>query len=430
MQNFDPALETRIIKTLLDQKVGSLLSTLNNEWFGMPTAQEIWSRIDILRKNGKPIPTSETLSSDPVLSVTAQTLLKASVTLLGPNEVEHAVEQLDRLRKGRLIFQMLTAVADICKTNDADLSKAQRAIELCIQGLQSPAHDDELLSYGVELEKAMEFYDSVMNKNVNDTFIPTGYSAIDGQQGGLARGKVYTIGAPSGGGKSTFTNNLCINVYKKSKRSVGYYSFEMNREECLMRTQANITRIPHDRFQLKKLSPEERKKSDKTYAQFLAHGEKQGIRLDYYCPTRDLTVADVLVQAEVFNHDVVVLDYINLCKPLDPKRAMWENIGEGFRLAKRWAEKTQKIVIMIVQIDEETGGIKYAKSIKHHSDGVWLWKWTDTEKETGQIEVEQIKLRNFKPISFPLQAEFEFCAFTEPPAGSVISSSAPKPMNM
>lgn len=431
MQNFDPALETRIIKTLLDNKVGSLLTTLNTEWFGMPVALEIWQRLDTLRKNGKPIPTSETLSSDPVLSERAQTLLKGVVKPFDQPEVENALDQLDRLRKGRVIFGMLNEVTRICAANDADLTKAQASIEKCLSLVQSPSLESELLSYGRDNEKALEIYESIMNKDMADLFVPTGFTSIDAQQGGLGRGRVYTIGAPSGGGKSTLVNNMAVNMYRKANRSVGYYSFEMNREECLMRTQACITRIPNDRFQLKKLSVDERKKSDKVFAQFLMHGEKHGCRLDYHCPSRDINIAQVFAEAENSNYDVIIIDYINLMAALDPKKALWENIGEAFRLAKRWAEKTQKIVIMLVQIDEDTGAIKYAKSIKHHSDGVWQWKWTDAEKETGQVEVEQVKLRNFKPINFNLQAEFEFCSFTEGPQGPMFQQGpAPKPMNL
>lgn len=431
MQNFDPALETRIIKTLLDQKVGSLLTTLNPEWFGMPTALEIWQRLDTLRKNGKPIPTSETLSSDPVLSEKAQTLLKGVFRPFEQAEIENALDQMDRLRKGRILFGMLREVTAVVSTNDADLNKAQAMIEKCLNLIQSPSLETELLSYGRDNEKALEVYESVMNRDMSELFIPSGFSAIDSQQGGFGRGRVYTIGAPSGGGKSTLVNNMAINIYRKSNRSVGYYSFEMNRDECMLRTQACITRIPNDRFQLKKLTADERKKSDKVFAQFLMHGEKNGVRLDYHCPSRDLNIAQVFAEAENSNYDVVIIDYINLMAALDPKKALWENIGEAFRLAKRWAEKTQKVVIMIVQIDEETGAIKYAKSIKHHSDGVWVWKWTDAEKETGQVLVEQMKLRNFKPMNFPLQAEFEFCSFTEAPAGSIFQQGpAPKPMNL
>lgn len=430
MQNFDPALETRILKTILDKKSGALLTSLNKEWFGMPTAKEIWTRIDVLKQNGKTIPSSELLSSDPVLSESAQNLLKGNSNPFEELEVDEALSLLDRYRQGRVIFQMLQDVTNICKTNDANLGEARQKIEKCLSFLQIPSHELEVLSYGADNERALEIYEALMSKDVKDIFVPTGFSAIDLQQGGMARGRVYTIGAPSGGGKSTFVNNIAINMYHKACKSVGYYSFEMSREECLMRTQANITRIPADRFQLKKLSPEERKKSDKMFAQFLAHGEKHGCRLDYHCPTKDINIAELFAQAEHLNYDAVVVDYINLMAPLDPKKAGWENIGESFRLAKRWAEKVHKIVIMLVQIDEDTGAIKYAKSIKHHSDGVWQWDWSETERETGQVEINQSKLRNFKPMKFTLQADFEFCAFTEPPIGSSLGSTAARPMSL
>lgn len=432
MQNFDPALETRIIKTLLDNKEGSLLTTLNNDWFGMPVAQEIWLRIDLLRKNGKPIPSAETLSGDPVLSEKAQTLLKAQTNPFTHDELVTAVDQLDRYRKGRVVFKMLTRVTDLCKSNDANLGNAQSEIEACLRHMQSPSLEKEVLSYGQDNERTMDMYESALLRNVNEMFIPTGYNAIDSQQGGLSRGRVYTIGAPSGGGKSTLANNIAINVYKKALKSAGYWSYEMSQEECMWRVQANITRIPHDRFLLNKLSADERKKSDKALAQFLMHGEKHGIRLDFNCPqSKPLNIVELFAQAEILNYDVVVIDYINLMPPLNPRAAMWENIGESFRLAKEFARRTSKAVIMIVQIDEETGAIKYAKSIRHHSDGVWTWKWSETEKETGQVEIEQVKLRNFKPIKFPLQAEFEFCSFTEGPvgAGPLHTGTAPKPMN-
>lgn len=430
MQNFDPALETRVLKTLLDRKSGTLLTTLNKDWFGMPVSQEIWGRIETLKNNGKAIPTTETLSTDPVLSEKAQTILKGvGLNYFEEGEIENALDQLDRLRKGRLIFKMLSTVTDICKSNDADLPKAQLEIEKCLSLLQTPDHETELLSYGIDNDKALALYEETMDTSLNDIMIPTGYSVIDSQQGGLSRGRVYTIGAASGGGKSTLCNNIAINMYKKANRSIGYYSFEMNREECLLRTQANITRIPSDRYQMRKLSPEERKKSDKVFAQFLAHGEKHGCRLDYHCPSQDINIAQVFNQAEHYNYDVIMIDYINLMAPLDPKKAMWENIGEAFRLAKRWAEKVQKVVIMLVQIDEDTGAIKYAKSIKHHSDGVWQWDWGEAEKETGQVEIQQKKLRNMAPMKFTLQAEFEFCSFTEGPVVGGPTSFA-KPMNL
>jgi replicative DNA helicase len=264
----------------------------------------------------------------------------------------------------------------------------------------------------MDSEKVLEIHDKVLTQDASLKFIPTGYKVIDKQQGGLGRGRLYTIGAPSGGGKSTFANNLAVNAFQAGY-SVRYCSFEMKREECHMRTQSLLTKIPHDKFQLGTLSPEERKKSDKALAKLLNDGEAKGKRLDYFCPARDITIAQLFSEIEHLKFDVVVVDYINLMKSLSPKMSLWENIGEAFRLAKKFAERNDCVLIMLVQVDEETGDVKYAKSIKHHSDGVWVWKWGDEEKETQMVEVDQVKLRNFKPTVFSLQAQFEYCSFTE-----------------
>ena len=176
-----------------------------------------------------------------------------------------------------------------------------------------------------------------------------------------------------------------------------------------------------------------KKSNEKEYMQFAEHVTYTPIltNIEQLSRTGHINIIELFSQAENLNHDVVIIDYINLMAPINPKDKLWENIGEAFRLAKRWAEKTQKVVIMLVQIDEDTGAIKYAKSIKHHSDGVWVWKWGETEKETGQVEIEQIKLRNFKPTKFPLQAEFEFCTFTEMSAGVATPvGTTPKPMDL
>ena len=275
-----------------------------------------------------------------------------------------------------------------------------------------------------------------MSTTVEDNFIPTGFQVIDKQQGGLSRGRVYAVGAPSGGGKSVLANQISINAYKAGF-SVLYGSLEMNREECLMRTQSNITRIPHDRFQLKTVGQDEKIRSDKTLVQFLQSGAKSGKPLEYLCPTYDITLAQFFTQAAIKKFDLVVVDYINLFAPLDPKKELWWNIGEGFRLAKIFAKRMNCAVIMLVQIDEETGNLKYAKSIKHHSDGVWVWMKDEKNEESGIVEVEQVKLRNFKPNKFVLKPEFEFCSFTESFGAGALSTvgqeldlGALKPMSL
>lgn len=426
MQTFDPVLEARIIKTLTDRPEENLFGAMASDFFGSPVSREIWERLSNLKTAGKKFPTSQTLATDPVLSENARTILGGPLGAYTKNELESAFDQLEGYRKNRHYYWMLSKVTDICKESSPNHEDARKILEACLRSVSAPQAQDEILSYGGENEKVLDLYESLLQIQPEEKFIPSGYKVIDKQQGGLSRGRVYTIGANSGGGKSVMANSIGINAYLAGY-SVGYGTWEMGREECLLRTQAAITKIPHDRFQLNCLSETERPTSDRKLAEFLSWGESRKIRLDYICPKQDLTIVDFFNQIEALNYDVVVVDYINLLKQLNPKEGLWWNIGEAFRLAKRFAERNNCVVIMLVQLDEDTGKIKYAQSIRHHSDGVWQWECKEKELELGVVEINQTKLRNFKPMKFTLKPEFEYCMFSESYGGP---ASKPDPIHM
>ena len=428
MNSFDPVLETRALKTILEGSDSRLLTNLSSDWFGLPLAREVWDRIQSLKQNGKQIPRTQTFAGDPVLSEEAQALLQGNVPAFDPSETEQALDQLNHYRQGRVITSMSKKLVELMSASQGDIAQAKATMERSLAALQNADMNEDILSYGFENEKALAFYDQVMDEDLSARFMKTGINFIDSQQGGLGRGRLYTLGANSGGGKSTIANALCLNmflggmspldVFHRGKAATGCYSinynsFELGRAECMLRTQASLTRIPHDRFQLQKLTAKERTFSDKTFAAFLRHGEQHEKRFEYNCPSRDINIPQLISMIEPLSFDVVVVDYINLMAPINPKEGLWWNIGEAFRLMKRFAERTRCAVIMVVQTDDETKDIKYAKSIKHHSDGVWIWSWGEKEKATRILEIEQTKLRNFEPKKFNLAAEFEYCTFSE-----------------
>jgi len=423
LQDFDPVLETRAVKTLLDRKPSSFLKQLSLEWFGLATTREIWARVDSLRRNGRDIPGYQVLSTDPVLSEKARSLLSGPAALAAPfeeNEYASVLTQLDAYRQGRVIAGMAKSIVEKFSANRGtadDLAAAKLEIENALSKLQNAALEEEVLCMGGTEEKAVEayeFYEQHMNERVDVNCIPTGIRAIDKQQGGLFRGKLYTIGAPSGGGKSTMAKKIAENVVAKAGLTARYCSLEMSKEECLDRTASTLSRIPHDKFTLKTLTPMEREKSDRTMLRFLSQGAMRGARLDYHCPARNISVPEFLQEIEHENYSLLVLDYINLFRPINPKEGLWWNIGEAFRLVKLFAERKRCAVIMLVQVDEDTGSIKYAKSIKHHSDGVWTWDYNKEKAEAGiPVDVDQIKMRGFKPMKFALLPQFEYCDFTE-----------------
>lgn len=429
MLAFDPALELRFIKTVLDVRAPALLATLNSPgWFGLPQIQEIAARAANLRKAGKEIPSSQALASDPVLTAEAKALLAGDMQPFLPHEVDTALAQVNHYRQGRLLFQMCSQVTEKLRDTVAtteQMEEAKRTIETTLGQLTHADLSEDMLTYGTDNETTLELYEQSLKQDGETRFIKTGFQTMDNKQGGLGRGRIYTLGAPSGQGKSLMGNQIAINAYLH-RHSVGYFSFELGKVECMYRTQANISRIPHDRFQLNCLSADDRRISDRALAKFLSHGEIHGVRLDYHCPSADMTIADVFAFCEPLGYDLWVIDYINLLKFLDPKKGQWENIGEAFRLAKMFARKTNSTGILLVQTDEETNAVKYAKSIIHHSDGVYLWKLDDKAREQGLVEIKQVKLRNFAPTTFHLKAEPEYCAFTDSYGTGAVSGQAPQ----
>jgi archaellum biogenesis ATPase FlaH len=412
VQNFDPVLETRVLKTVMDCREINLFGLLGQDYFGHPGTREIWERLTLLKSAGKTFPTSQTFATDPVLTDNARQLLQGPLPAYQDYELESALDQLNRYRRNRHYFWMISRVADICKEQNPNHDEAQKAIEECLRSVQNPATEEELLSYGAQNDKVLDLYEKLMAQPAEEYFIPTGYKVIDRQQGGVSRGRIYAMAANSGGGKSLLCNSIAVNAYRAGF-SVGYVSLELGQPECLFRTQTNISRIPHDRFQKKTLSEKDRLRSDQMLAEFLAWGESKGIRLDYITPRRDLNIVQILGQMENLNYDLIVFDYINLAAYLNPKEGLWWNIGEGFRFAKRFAERNRCAILLPVQIDKETGTIKYARSIEHHSDGIWTWTCGKKEIEMGVVQVDQPKFRNFAPMSFTLKPEFEFATFSE-----------------
>jgi replicative DNA helicase len=410
--NFDTQLELRVLRTLLDKQDPDLLKTLSIDWFGYGETREIFSRVMLLKQKGKPVPSCEILAGDPTMRDTSkQILAEMSVPYIAPAEIPSVIEQLDYYRQGRVLFQLAQSVSEGLKVSEPKLDQVKQEIRNYLGKLEDSSLQDEMLSYtSGNMDNVFEQYSNLLSQTVAERYIPTGFNNIDSQQGGFGRGRVYAIGAPSGCGKSTFANQAAVNTYIGGF-SACYCTFEMDTDECMLRTQAFISRLPSERFNLFKLTPEDRKHSDKTLARFLNRGTDN--RLDYFCPKRDLNISQLFTILEPLNYDVIVIDYINLMSQLDPKKGLWENIGEAFRIAKQFAIRNDCAVLMLVQTDEETGKVKYAKSIKHHSDGLWLWTPNEQERETGVYTFMQEKLRNFKPTSFSMRAEFEFCCFSE-----------------
>ena len=233
------------------------------------------------------------------------------------------------------------------------------------------------------------------------SFIPTGIKAYDDRNGGFFYSSLVTLGATTGGGKSMVSLNMNMNMSMYAQEDTAFVPLEMSRAECTARMLSRLTKIPHLKILLKKLTESEILKIKRVYKKYRHLLEEQETRCDLFKPDQDLTIEEVLMSLKPFGYRVITIDYISLLKGVDGDDA-WQKLGQAARYSKIYAENNNCVVILLCQVSQE-GVVRYARSIAEHSSNSWIWtpSQDDTDEEL-ELLVKQVKGRNQDRFHFKI----------------------------
>jgi replicative DNA helicase len=237
--------------------------------------------------------------------------------------------------------------------------------------------------------------------------IPTGYAGWDTHNGngGVNSTGVFTLGGPTGGGKTAMALQLMQNMTRRGF-SVCLVSLEMTEIEVMYRLLSNVGEVPVTKFLGKKLTKGEKFRVKKSYKRYRNKLKKLGTRFSVWAPDEDVTMEDILFSLKPYGYSVIIVDYISLLGT-DGSVDEWKALRDASRIAKRYANTNKTLIVLLAQLGAD-GNLRYAKGIAENSDVMWVWNYTEENRETGLIEIRPVKARNFNPSPFTLLHNYTY----------------------
>lgn len=399
--------ELRAVVSICEGKAGVrgiLLYRLRDDHFGWEACEELWRRITTLLQNGKAIPSIRSFEGDPALSEDAKALLANeldSAELVTTKEDANAL--CDILDEYRLIRAVNSAShAAFKRIQEGETSEIKEVLAELKQKLfnaESGETGEDLLNLGVE-GNSDELFEEIYTAEEPE-LIRLGFKEFDRRVGGIDLREVMVIGAPTGGGKSLLAQQISQNVVLNHGDTC-IINFEMPPRSYYQRILSSLSGVPLETIRLCKMTPREKAQLAKSRMQFEKFLRRNNIRFTIWCPkSTDLTASQITSYLQQYRYQMVVVDYLGLMKSDDENNKNQQQVlGDLVRECKMFANNHNCAVIVLVQVDEETGKVKYSKAITHHAAIIWQWKYGDEERSSGKVQIIQSKCRNSEPFPF------------------------------
>jgi replicative DNA helicase len=401
--------EALILKTACDNKQyqAYIMSQIDEESFSSESTKDLFKRLNVYIQNGN-LPSTAVLANDSSLSEATRALLTVRTVLEDKDDIDRTLLQIRTSKNKKIVISTLLNLLQ----KDATLPHLLTTLENVIQKCRVVQQTSTEMKH-IEVSNKQELLNSVNKYLVEDNkkdIVLTGFTEFDSRTGGIFKKNVLVTASVPGGGKSAMALQMAAFQYLCGKR-VCIVSYEMDISEIESRLYSNVSRINHSDMNLKKLDDRRKKMVVDRYDKFISATNTGCLTL--WAPERELTIPQIAMEIKPRNYDIVYIDYLGLLYN-DPKKQMWENLGNHTRDAKLAANSLNAAFVLLAQLDEDnTTKIKYSKAIKANANFVWTWECGDKERESGIIDVRQQKARNAPIYNFYLEIDFSTFTFKD-----------------
>lgn len=311
-------------------------------------------------------------------------------------EVKRGAVLVAEAAKNRRLVNVLKLVAETVVASEdyeAPLGVAHNGLS----ELDAAEKSDEAVS----MESAVDnFWHTVENPDeTTETVIPTPWPEFNSYlNGGVAKKRLYVFGAESGGGKSLAMLNVAT-MAAMSGYKVAVFSIEMNASEVASRMIASAGKLKYAQISQHFVPPDKVERVRQVTEKLR---DKSVTIFDQSSVTTQFIRQQCMALKRSQGLDLVLVDYIQIVEPDDPKANREQQVGEAAKRLKIIAGEVDVAVLSATQLNDNEQGnrpsmrsLRESKALGMHADAVVLLhhEKAGDGMRTGSVEFLVVKNR-------------------------------------
>ena len=253
------------------------------------------------------------------------------------------------------------------------LDKFERATEVPETSQDNNSLGDIMANIFDELESC-----TVIDK------VKTGIPIIDKCTNGIAPSELVTIGAKSGVGKSALAVRIAINMFKADKK-VLIVSREMSKKQVAERILLSHSGVTKEQYENRDFNDEQWVRIVETMEAFSG----DGIIID----DKISTIQEIKQAVRRTKPDVLIVDYVQLLTPSNPRDSRERQVAEISRELKKMTSDFDMVVIQLTQLAEKgignyrPSGESYTRESRaiYHDSNIVIYVHHVTEEKEIEI---------------------------------------------
>ncbi|MEM7413622.1 MAG: replicative DNA helicase [Myxococcota bacterium] len=341
------------------------------------------------------------------------------------NVVHHARIVRDKAIKRNLI-RVASEITESSFEEDGRAETLLDAAESKIFELGQAEARTTFTSLDSGLHDAMDHVDMLMRSSGELTGVPTGYSDLDADTGGLQPGELIIVAARPSMGKTALALNLARNAALDHSRKVAVFSLEMTKRSLILRLLASEARVNFTNFR-KGYGNADAYKRIQQAANKLSNAN---IWMD---DSGTITILEIKAKCRRLHSehglDLVMVDYLQLAHGNTPTQRKDLEIAEISHGLKALAKELDVPVIALSQLNRgpeqrdpdkrrpNMGDLRESGAIEQDADVIaFIYRdevYNPTEENHGLAELIIAKQRNGPTGTIRLQFDGQYAKFSD-----------------